>query len=197
MSIKRDKKEPLNLEGKTVVLKEIVPEYFSYVVEWRNNSSLNKFLNQPFVLTLELEKKWYEEVYLPDDTQEFFIMTDKETGTPFGTIGRTNIDLKNKVCISGRLILGNSDYALTPAFWESFFVLADYSYTFVDVEYIHVVKENRKAMTLDKTLGFVPNEQEVKFPNECFVNGLDQQELYRTKEMYLKIREKLFDKLVC
>ncbi len=75
--------------------------------------------------------------------------------------------------------------------------MADYSYTFVDVEYIHVVKENRKAMTLDKTLGFVPNEQEVKFPNECFVNGLEQQELYRTKEMYLKIREKLFDKLVC
>ncbi len=197
MIVEKEKKSPLILEGKTVILKEIVPEYFSYVVEWRNNPNLNKFLNQPFVLTLESEKKWYEEVYLSDDTQEFFIMTDKKNGTPFGTIGRTNIDKKNKVCISGRLILGNSDYALAPAFWESFFVLADYSYTFVDVEYIHVVKENRKAMTLDKTLGFVPNEQEVKFPNECFVNGLEQQELYRTKEMYLKIREKLFDKLVC
>lgn len=197
MIVEKINKFPFILEGKTVILKEIVPEYFSYVIEWRNNPNLNKFLNHPFVLTLESEKKWYEEVYLPDDTQEFFIMTDKKTGTPFGTIGRTNIDLKNKVCILGRLILGNGDYALSPAFWESFFVLADYSYTFVDVEYIHVVKENRKAMTLDKTLGFVPNEQEVKFPNECFVKGLDQQELYRTKEMYLKIREKLFDKLVC
>ena len=190
------KKSPLLLEGQNVILHEITPEFFSYVVEWRNNPELNKFLNQTFTLTPELEKKWYEEIYLPDDTQEFFIMVDKENFKPFGTIGRTNIDLENKVCIYGRLLLGNSAYAMSPTFWESFFVLADHSYSSVDVEYIHVAKENRKAMRLDRTLGFVPNEQGIKFPQECFVNGLNQQELYRTKEMYLKIREKLFDRLV-
>lgn len=97
---------PLRLEGKHVILDEISPKYFHYVIEWRNNPTLNRYLNQPFKLTMELEKKWYEEVYLKDATQDFFIMVDKKTGTPFATIGNTDIDLKNKVCINGRLLLG-------------------------------------------------------------------------------------------
>ena len=52
------------LEGKFVRLEEISPKYFSKVIEWRNNPENNKFLNQPFKLTMELQKKWYEEKYL-------------------------------------------------------------------------------------------------------------------------------------
>lgn len=44
------------LEGKYVRLEEISPKYFEKVIEWRNNPELNKFLNQPFKLTLKLEK---------------------------------------------------------------------------------------------------------------------------------------------
>ncbi len=183
---------PLHLEGKYVVLDEISPKYFPYVIKWRNNPKLNKYLNQPFRLTMELEKKWYEEVYLKDATQDFFIMVDKKTDTPFATLGHTEIDLKNRVCIGGRLLLGNSDYAQHPAFWEGYFLTEDHTYEFVDTEYIHVVYENHKAMRFDKSLGFIPNDGEIKYPNETLVNGMRLQELYRTKDMYLKVRERLF-----
>lgn len=49
-------KRNIELTGKFVILKEIQPEFFKYIIEWRNNSKLNKFLNQPFKLTMELEK---------------------------------------------------------------------------------------------------------------------------------------------
>ena len=186
---------PLRLEGKTVILEEVQPKFFPYVIEWRNNPELNKFLNQPFKLTEELEKKWYEEVYLKDDTQGFWIIIDKEKNIPFGTTGFTDFDAEKKVSIGARLILGNSDYARHPAFMESFFVGSDYVYKYVDVQYAHVVKKNSKALKINKLMGFLPNEGEIQYPYELFVNGMEQIELYRTKEMYLKTRKKILEGL--
>ena len=186
---------PLRLEGKTVILEEVQPKFFPYVIEWRNNPELNKFLNQPFKLTEELEKKWYEEVYLKDDTQGFWIIIDKEKNIPFGTTGFTDFDAEKKVSIGARLILGNSDYARHPAFMESFFVGSDYVYKYVDVQYAHVVKKNSKALKINKLMGFLPNEGEIQYPHELFVNGMEQIELYRTKEMYLKTRKKILEGL--
>ena len=75
---------PLRLEGKTVIVEEIQPKYFPYVIEWRNNPELNKFLNQPYKLTPEIEKKWYEEKYLQDTTQALLIMLDKSRPDAIG-----------------------------------------------------------------------------------------------------------------
>ena len=44
-------KRNIELTGRFVILKEIQPEFFKYIIEWRNNPELNKFLNQPFKLT--------------------------------------------------------------------------------------------------------------------------------------------------
>ena len=196
LEISSDKlKKPLRLEGKFVIIEEIQPKYFSYVVEWRNNPELNKFLNQSFKLTIELEKKWYEEKYLHDDTQGYLMLIDKATGAPFGTTGWTDFDSQKRRRIGGRSIVGNKKYLNSPAFIESAFLGSDLSYETVDVEYIHVVKQNKKALHMNKILGFVPNEGEIQFPNELFVNGMEQIEFYRTKEMYLQVREKLFERL--
>lgn len=192
----RDKlKNPLRLEGKAVILEEVQPKYFPYVIEWRNNPELNKFLNQPFKLTMELEQKWYEEKYLPDDTQGFLILIDKETGTPFGTTGWTDMDLVKNQCIAGRLLLGNHNYSDHPAFFEHGFLIADYRYSLVDVEYAHVVNDNAKALNHNKILGYVPNKGEIQYPHELFVRGMHQTEFYRTKEMYLKVRKNIYERL--
>ena len=71
-------RENIILEGKFVRLEEICPKYFAKVIEWRNNPENNRFLNQPFKLTMELEEKWYREKYLNDYTQGLLIAVDKE-----------------------------------------------------------------------------------------------------------------------
>ena len=48
----------LRLDGKYVYLEEVQPKYFPCIIEWRNNPDNNKFLNQPFKLTMELQTKW-------------------------------------------------------------------------------------------------------------------------------------------
>lgn len=97
-------------EGKYVRLEEVRPKYFPFIVEWRNNPNNNKFLNQPFVLTLDLQRKWYEEKYLNDSTQGLFVMIDNKDNKLFGTIGWTDYDMDSKECIGGRLLIGEREY---------------------------------------------------------------------------------------
>ena len=184
-----------DLIGHKVILKELSPEFFSYVVDWRNDKELNKFLNQPQELTLEAEAAWYQNRYLQDDTQGLMIFIDKENGTLFATLGWTDMDREKRRCILGRLLLGNPEYRNHAGFLEGFFLLSDYLYQSVDMMHIHVVKDNRKAIRLNKMLGFVENYREIQYPHELFVNNLHQREYYRTKEMYQNVRKSLYEDL--
>ena len=189
-------KDLLRLEGISVVLDEIQPKYFPYIIKWRNDKLLNKFLNQPEDLTLESQTKWYKKHYLKDDAQGFMVMVDKKTGTPFGTLGWTEMDTEKRMCIMGRLILGNSEFKNAPAFLESFFVLSDYIYSFVDTVYIQLDPNNKKACRLNKRFGFVPNKGVIQYPKALIVDSkpdCKQIEHYRTKEMYQVVRKKLFE----
>ena len=185
---------PLRIEGRYCILEEISPKYFQCVIDWRNDPEINKFLNQPFKLTMELEKSWYENKYLKDDTQGLLIIIDKATNTPIGTTGWTDIDLKARRCIKGRLLLGDNKYGRHPAFMEGLFLATDYIYQFVDIQYGHVVKENFKSVQNGKWMGFELNTGEIQYPHELLVNGMEQQEFYCTKEMYLKARKRNFER---
>ena len=192
--IDRDKlKNPLRLEGKTVILDEIQPKYFPYVIEWRNNPEIVKWFVYREKLNMEIEQKWYEENYLPDNTQGLMVMIDKETMTPFGTAGWTDFDAEKRRLIGGRLMLGNSNYSNKPAFVEFGKVLGDYLYDFVDIQYGHVLKENRRAIRFNKFFGSVENKGVIQYPNKVHENGLELIEFYRTKEMYLEIRKNIYE----
>lgn len=186
-------KRNLRLEGKTVILEEIQPKYFPYVIEWRNNPENNRFLNQPFKLTMELQTKWYEEKYLNDMSQGLLIMIDKSTNIPFGTIGWTDYDPEKQICIEGRALVGNYAYRGSKQMTEGYLVFQDYMYDYMSVEkaFIHVVDENKKVISLNKRWGYVKNTGEIQFPNELFVNGMKQTEYIRTNEQYKKARKKI------
>jgi len=193
------KSNQILLQGKEVFLDEIQPKYFPYVIEWRNNKNLNRYLNHPQDLTLESQTWWYEQRYLQDETQGFLVMVDKSNERPFATFGWTDMDLQKNLCIEGRLLLGDSAYANSFAFLEGIILLNDYIYGKVETVYIHVGVENKKALRLNKRLGFIPNDGEIQFPHELFVNGdknRPQIEMYRTKEMYQAIRKKLFENVL-
>lgn len=186
-------KRNVDLTGKFVVLKEVRPEFFKYIIEWRNNPDNNKFLNQPFKLTMELEEKWYKEKYLNDMTQGLFIMVDKKNNIPFGTIGWTDYDKEKNICIAGRALVGNYHYRGSKEMTEAYLLFQDYMYEEMQVKtaYIHVVDENVKVISLNKKWGYVPNKGVIRFPNELLVNGMKQTEYYRTYEQYQKNRKKI------
>lgn len=184
----------IRIEGKLVYLEEISPKYFEKVIEWRNNPENNKFLNQPFKLTIELEKQWYEEKYLNDKTQGLFIVIDKEKKAPFATIGYTDYDENKKICIIGRLLVGELQYRGSDKWREGTYVFNEYIYNIlnVNVAYAHIVCENISSIKWHKKWYYKENKFEVQFPDELFVNGMKQKEFYRTKEEYNSLKLKSF-----
>lgn len=176
------------LEGKYVRLEEISPKYFEKVIEWRNNPENNKFLNQPFKLTMELEKQWYEEKYLNDMTQGLFLVVDKKNNKPFATIGYTDYDKNKKICIVGRLLVGEYNYRGSYELQEGVYIFNEYIYNKLNVNivYAHVVYENIASIKWLKKWNYRENNLKIQFSNELFVNGMQQKEYYRTKSDYYK-----------
>lgn len=183
----------LRLEGKYVYLEEVQPKYFPYIIEWRNNPENNKFLNQPFKLTMELQTKWYKERYLKDHSQGLFIMVDRANNVPFATLGWTDYEPEKQVCILGRALVGNHEYKASKELMEGYLLLQDYLHDDmkVNVSYIHVVNENKKVISLNKRWGYIVNNGEIRYPNELFVNGMHQTEYVRTIEQYKIARDKI------
>ena len=169
----------VRIEGKYVIVEEVQPKHFEKIIEWRNNPEFNKFLNQPYKLTMELQQKWYEK-YLEDLTQGLFVAVDKKTGKPFATIGYTDFDIEEKILISGRLLVGEMEYRGSREWKEATELVFNYFYQELKVEilYAHVVKENIVSLLWHKKWGFKENNC-VKYPNELIVNGMEQIEFCR------------------
>lgn len=183
----------LRLEGKYVYLEEVQPKYFPYIIEWRNNPENNRFLNQPFKLTMELQTKWYEEKYLNDFSQGLFVMVDKANNVPFGTIGWTDYDQGAKRCISGRVLVNDEKYKVKKQFLEGTMLYNDFLYYKLKVEwvYAHIVKENYASISWSKNWGFKLNKELVIYPNELLVQGMQQDEYKRSLEEYMLIKKRV------
>jgi len=187
-------KEPLKLVGTSIILEEISPTFFPYVIKWRNDKTLNRYLNHTADLTPEAEEKWYFEKYLRDPSQGFLIIIDKNTGVPIGTQGWTDFDPYKRQLIEGRLLLADKRFQNSFCFIESFLLMADYLYQFVDTMYTHAVIENESSLKLNYVLGYGEHD-DWEYPSERIVNGMEQKEFYRTKKMYEEAKRFLTEKL--
>ncbi len=175
----------VRLEGKYVIVEEVQPKYFEKIIEWRNNPEFNKFLNQPYKLTMELQQKWYAN-YLEDETQGLFVAVDRKNNKPFATIGYTDYDKVNKVLISGRLLVGEIEFRGSKEWDEVIKIVLDYFYNKLNVEkvYAHVVKENIASICWHKKWGYIENKECIKYPSELIVNGMDQNEYIKDLTVY-------------
>ena len=99
----------LRLEGNTVYLEETAEKYFPYIIAWRNDPLNNRYLNQPFLLDMEKQRAWYRH-YCADPTQGLLVVVDKQNDVPFATMGWTDHDREARLCITGRLLVGDRRY---------------------------------------------------------------------------------------
>jgi len=181
----------LILKGKFVSLRCINESDFYKIIEWRNNPEINRYLNQPFQLTMELQYKWYREKYLKSNDILFMIIEIKNK-TRIGTIGINDLDYKRKIGIVGRLLIGEEYYRVSKEFIEA--TILFYDYLFCDLKlrklYGHAVIENRKVISFDKKYGFTATRKTV-FPQYCNVNGMKLIEMVNTKEQYKRAKKKI------
>ena len=191
-----DRMQGLRLDGQSVYLTEVAEEYFPYIIAWRNDTENNRYLNQPFRLTMDKQCAWYEH-YHNDPTQGLLVVVDKKRNIPFATMGWTDYNRGQRLCITGRLLVGDRHYRGSLLFAEATVLFADYMYGAfgVDTCYAHIVCDNIASVRYHKKYGFHRNDGISKFPEELIVNGMRQEEYVRTKEDWATIRPTVLDRL--
>jgi len=182
---------PPTIFGKLVYLKEIEPSDFDDVIRWRNDPENNRYLNQPYQLTREMQEKWYAEKYLTT-SDVLFIFFDNKTNKRFGMIGYNDYLPLEKICIAGRLLVGEKNFRGSVQVLEANLLFYHYLFDTLQLKtvYCHIVHQNKKAISLDTKLGFYPSEV-VRFPEYLKVNNLEQFEMMMTQESFEKCYTKL------
>ena len=181
----------ISLKGEFVILRSVNKSDFAKIIEWRNNPEINRYLNQPYKLTLELQSKWYKEKYL-NSNDILFVMIEQKNGRRIGTIGINDLDYKNRIGIIGRLLIGEKKYRGSVELIEANLLLHDYSFYTLQIEklYGHVVVENKKVISFDKKFGFIAAKERI-FPQYCNVNEMKLIEMVNTREQYENARKKI------
>ena len=191
-----DRMQGIRLDGQSVYLTEVAEEYFPYIIAWRNDTENNRYLNQPFRLTMDKQCAWYEH-YHNDPTQGLLVVVDKKRNIPFATMGWTDYDRAQRLCITGRLLVGDRHYRGSVLFVEATVLFADYMYGAfgVDICYAHIVCDNIASVRYHEKYGFHRNDGISKFPEELIVNGMRQEEYVRSKENWATVRPTVLDRL--
>lgn len=184
--------KPPILRGRLVYLKEIEPSDFEDIVRWRNDPENNRYLNQPYVLTLEKQREWYEKKYLPS-SDVLFIFFDAGNHRRFGTLGYSDYDNNQKICVSGRLLVGEKNYRASPYLLEANLLFYSYLFDALKLQriYCHIVLENKKAIVFNKKLGFLAQSERVMYPQYLEVANMKQQEYILTPENFEKAKQNL------
>ena len=180
----------IRCEGRSVYLAEAEEKYFPYIIAWRNDPENNRYLNQPFLLDMEKQQAWYES-YRRDPAQGLFIVVDKKENLPFATMGWTDHDPEENLCITGRLLVGDRRYRGSPRFAEATLLFADYMYgeLGVDTCYAHIVCENLASRRYHEKYGYYLHADAPRFPHELVVNSMRQVEYVRSREDWSSVRE--------
>jgi len=182
----------ISLNGKLVTMRGINESDFEKIIVWRNDPEINRYLNQPYKLTYEMQTKWYNEKYITTD-DILFVFIENSSGRQLGTIGVSNIHYDFRRAIAGRLVIGEKEYRASPELLEGNLLFYDFLFYILGLQkvYCHIVKENRKAIALDVRLGFHPNTGKVVYPQYCYVNNEELLEMINTRQSYEESKEKL------
>lgn len=144
-------------ESGRIMLRPMKEEDAEYVVKWRNDPEIKKWMFNQEELTIEKHLKWFR---LPRKGRMDYVICDKETEKPIGTVNFTNI--KDKTAEAGKL-LGDFSYLGKGYAKEAFGLWIDVGFNVFGFENIYVLTQtlNKRNIALNKKLGFKETEQKM------------------------------------
>lgn len=148
-------------ESERVILRPMREEDAEYVVKWRNDPDIKKWMFNQEKLTKEKHLEWFR---LPKANRIDYMVCDKRNGKPIGTVNFTNI--KDKETEAGKL-LGDRLYLGKGYAKEAFGLWIRVGFKKFGFENIYVLTQisNKRNIELNKKLGFRETNQKTVTKN--------------------------------
>lgn len=124
------------------------------VVAWRNEPHVMRGLFSYRPLALAEHEQWFQG-YLARDEEILFII-EAADGTAIGTIGLSNIDLRNRKAELGRMLIGDPSYLGRGYAKAATLLLLNYAFRELNLHrlYLEVLADNHAAVSLYRRCHF-------------------------------------------
>lgn len=180
------------IEGKCIDLVPVKEEFFSAIVELRNQKKSLYFFNQLLPLTIAQQRDWYKK-YLERFDDLYWCIRNKD-GIIVGTVRL--YDILPESCSHGSFVI-HEDYTMgLPYALEAEILTLEFAFKKLGVDY--VINENRYD---NKTMNSMTKKMGFKFDKEVEIRGVKYNKYILHEndckaEKYKKILDKFWEEHV-
>ena len=145
------------MERFSVKLEPLTEETALIVREWRNTSRVNQYMDFKDQISIEQQKKWFEQLQQSNDC--YFIIRSAEELVGLIHLNRMNVQLKSTYA---GLFIGNEAYEGTGITFQASILLLDFAFNTLELleVYAKVHRFNKPALAYNEALGFQPDGEE-------------------------------------
>jgi len=143
--------------GDKVFLREMSIHDAEYIVKWRNDPAIQKWMFTQNKLTIEGHLNWFKK----RENRIDYIICEIEEGIPIGTVNYINIE--DKRAEAGKM-LGNKNYWGGGYAKEAFILWLNIGFNELNFDevYVKTMKHNKPNIGLNRKIGFKEKENRTK-----------------------------------
>ena len=136
--------------GEKVYLRKMTEDDAPYIVEWRNDPDIKKWMFNQEEITIESHLNWFRE---KASNRIDYIICDKKTDKPIGSVSFSNIE--DKKAEAGKMI-GNKEYRGKGYAKEAYILWLNYGFSELGFEEIYgrTMANNIPNIKLNEKIGF-------------------------------------------
>lgn len=155
--------KPEMIKGKRVYLRPMCEADASYIVKWRNDPEIKKWMFNQQDLTIEGHLNWFHSLDFNERLD--YIICDLKSDTPIGTVNFVDI---NQGSAEGGKMLGNKDYWGGGYAKEAFLLWLKFGFYQLKLKkiFIRTMATNQANIKLNERLGFKYVEETTLSHNE-------------------------------
>ena len=171
-------------------LRPIKEEDLRMILEWRNSERIHAVMLTNHKITWDEHYAWF---LRQKDNHIKRNLVFEYKGKPIGYVGYTEYDEENATCSPGAYI-GDENGAPAEAGFLLFYMAMDYAFFKLEMKVLKtdILADNKKAMRLDKFLGYEINKTESYFMQKNEQN-IKVEKAYLTLESWIEKKEDLKD----
>lgn len=142
--------DSVHLTGERIFLRPMTREDSSFIVSWRNDPEIKKWMFNQRPLTIEEHLKWFEK---PKPDRLDYVICDKENSLPIGTVNFINMEAKRAE--AGKM-LGDKNYWGGGFAREAFSLWLNAGFKILKLQtiYVKTMTANTANIKLNEKLGF-------------------------------------------
>jgi UDP-4-amino-4,6-dideoxy-N-acetyl-beta-L-altrosamine N-acetyltransferase len=162
-----------------ITLSRLTEDKIELVRHWRNDPKISRYMEFRELITVEMQKAWFQRINNPQNYYFILIFEGKE----IGLANIRDIDAEHQSGEGGLFIYAD-EYLNSEVPFRAVLALNDFCFETLQLQEMiaHIMKDNPRALEFNVALGYVAENAEDSSPKPK----------YRlTKEIYFKHRERI------